>query len=151
MKPTSFSNYMLTDKDGRYLASHLPAEVSAGRYAGEYAEWQISAEPSSGDDYLFSFHGNGLGRQLRHNWTDDGLYFFDLLNPHDYTSEARFNLVDQNDCTPFPEVEVNVSGNIDGLKGNPAAPVRGYVDPHTHITSYEFMGGKMMHGEPFHR
>ncbi|KEI70021.1 ricin-type beta-trefoil lectin domain protein [Endozoicomonas elysicola] len=151
MKPTSFFNYMLTDVDGRYLASHLPAEVSAGRYAGEYAEWRISAEPSSGGEYLYSFHGNGLGRQLRHNWTDGGLYFFDLLNPHDYTSEAQFKLVAQNDCTPFPEVEVNVSGNIDGLKGNPAAPVRGYVDPHTHITSYEFMGGKMMHGEPFHR
>lgn len=29
--------------------------------------------------------------------------------------------------------------------------MRGLVDAHTHITSYEFMGGKMMHGKPFHR
>ncbi|WP_067515462.1 ricin-type beta-trefoil lectin domain protein [Endozoicomonas ascidiicola] len=151
MKPTSFSHYLMTDVDGRYLASHLPAEISAGRYAGEFAEWRINAVPITGGEHLFSFHGTGLNRTLRHNWADGGLYFFDLLNPNDYTSENRFKLVAQEDCTPFPEVEVNVAGPIDGLKGDPASPVRGYVDPHTHITSYEFMGGKMMHGEPFHR
>ncbi len=151
MKPTSYSYYMLTDKDGRYLASHLPAEISAGRYAGEFAEWRMSAVDVGSGNYEYKFHGTALNMGLRHNYSTGGLYFFDLLNPGNNNSEASFRLVPQSDCTPFPEVTVNVSGNSDVLKGDASLPVRGYVDPHTHITSYEFMGGKMMAGKPFHR
>lgn len=150
-KPTSFSNYMLTDKDGRYLASHLPAEISAGQYAGEFAEWRMSASGDSANGFLYSFRGNALKMPLRHNYGGGGLYFIDLLNPFNRNSETQFKLVAQNDCTPFPEVTVNVTGDREALKGDVNKPVRGYVDPHTHITSYEFMGGKMMHGKPFHR
>lgn len=150
-KPTSFANYMLTDKDGRYLASHLPAQISAGRYAGTFAEWKMEASGDSINGFKYSFRGTALNMWLRHNYSDGGLYFFDLLNPTNRTSEAEFNLVAQSDCKSFPEIEVNVSGDKEALKGDPNAPVRGFVDPHTHITSYEFMGGKMMHGKPFHR
>ena len=152
-KPTSFNNFLITDKDGRYLASHLPAEASAGTYAGEFAEWKMTAKVGDDGEYLYSFYGNGLKMTLRHNYAegDGGLYFFDLLNPHNYTSETDFVLVAQNDCTEFPEISTNVTGDINNLKGDVNAPIRGWVDPHTHITSYEFMGGKFMHGEPFHR
>lgn len=67
MKPTSYANYLLTDRDGRYLASHLPAEISAGRYAGEFAEWALSAEQEDSGQYLFKFQGNALNMGLRHN------------------------------------------------------------------------------------
>ncbi len=150
-KPTSFSNYMLTDKDGRFLASHLPAEASAGRYPGEFAEWKISAESDNNGGNYYRFFGNGLNLELRHNTQDGGLYFFDLLNPTNANSENQFRLIVQNDCKPFPEIEVNSSGDLAGLKGDVDLPVRGFVDPHTHMTSYEFMGGKMMHGKPMHR
>lgn len=146
-KPTSFGKFLLTDTDGRYLASHLPAEISAGRYAGKFAEWTVSKEGS--DQY--SFHVTGLNRTVRHNTADGGMYFFDLLNPFNFTSENTFKLIPQTGCKPFPEVTTNVSGNTDALKGNANSPVRGFVDAHTHITSYEFMGGKMMAGKPFHR
>ncbi|MBY5980824.1 ricin-type beta-trefoil lectin domain protein [Ferrimonas balearica] len=148
-KPSRAQHFMLTDRGGRFLASHLPAEVSAGRYPGEYAEWRISAEVGEGVQYRF--HGIGLDRQLRHNYGGGGLYFFDLLNPNDNNSEASFTLVAQDDCEPFPEIMVNAEGDLDALKGDVSAPVRGLADPHTHITSYEFMGGKLMHGKPFHR
>lgn len=150
MKPTSFSNYLMTDVDGRYFATHLPAEVSAGRYAGKFAEWKISGRNDGSGQAKFKFHGHGLNMTLRHNYADSGLYFFDLLNPHNYTSEDEFNLIPQTGCTPFPEITVNVSGDKSVLKGNIDEPVRGFVDAHTHITSYEFMGGKMMHGKAFH-
>lgn len=150
-KPTSFNNYLLTDKDGRYLASHLPAEISAGRYAGEFAEWEITAKDDEQGGHVFKFRGNALDMGLKHNYTDGGLYFFDLLNPGNNDSEKKFKLIAQNDCAPFPEVTTNVSGNINNLKGDVNAPIRGWIDPHTHITSYEFMGGKFMAGEPFDR
>ncbi|GLT16445.1 hypothetical protein GCM10007938_02210 [Vibrio zhanjiangensis] len=149
MKPTSFSTYFLTDRDGRFLASHLPAQVSAGRYVGTFAEWVVSSSVYSGE-YRFRLYNKALKMGLRHNWNDGGLYFFNLLNPKDKNSESEFLLVEQTGCKVFPEVEVNVAGDRTVLTGDVNQPIRGYVDPHTHITSYEFMGGKMMHGKPFH-
>lgn len=147
MKPTSLGKFLLTDQEGRYFASHLPAEISAGRYAGAFAEWTIK---SNGSD-LYSLHGTALNMEVRHHETKGGLYFFDLFNPFNFNSENSFKLIPENDCRDFPEVATNVTGNKDVLKGDVNEPVRGFVDPHTHITSYEFMGGKFMAGEPFNR
>ncbi|MCG7488250.1 dipeptidase [Vibrio sp. Of14-4] len=149
MKPTSFTNYFLTDREGRFLASHLPAQIGAGRYVGSFAEWSISSTEIA-NEQRFGLYNKALNMGLRHNWQDGGLYFFDLLNPRHKTSEREFLLVEQTGCKAFPEVEVNVTGDRTALAGDVNKPIRGYVDPHTHITSYEFMGGKMMHGKPFH-
>ncbi len=147
MKPTSFGKYLLTDVDGRYFASHLPAEISAGKYAGEFAEWTLNNE--GGDRY--SLHATALNMKVRHRTNKGTMYFFDLLNPFNFNSENEFKLIPQSNCTDFPEVTTNVAANLNALKGNVNDPVRGFVDSHTHITSYEFMGGKMMAGKPFHR
>ena len=64
---------------------------------------------------------------------------------------TALNFVELEGCADFPEVAVNAYGDRDALKGNVDLPVRGYIDAHTHISSYEFMGGKFMAGEPFHR
>jgi len=150
-KPSSLNNYLITDKDGRYLASHLPAEISAGRYAGVFAEWEVTAKDDESGGHVFKLRGNALDMGLKHNYSDGGLYFFDLLNPGNNDSEKTFTLVAQNDCTAFPEVSTNVTGDLNNLKGDVNAPVRGWIDAHTHITSYEFFGGKFMAGEPFNR
>lgn len=147
MKPTSFGKYLMTDKDGRYFASHLPAQISAGRYAGEFAEWKLE---KSGND-RFTLHGTALNMKVRARTKKGTMYFFDLFNPFNFNSENTFKFIPQNDCKPFPEIETNVAGNTAALKGDVNDPVRGFIDPHTHITSYEFMGGKFMAGDPFHR
>lgn len=155
-KPTSFFHYMLTDQNGRYLATHLPNEISAGRYAGKFAEFRVTGHSTGNGNYNYSFYGPALSKILRHNYggtgyyKNGGLYVIDILNPTNAGSETGFNLVPQTDCKPFPEAELNV------VENGPATsdinePVRGFVDPHTHITSYEFMGGKFLHGEPFNR
>jgi microsomal dipeptidase-like Zn-dependent dipeptidase len=153
-KPTSYFHYMLTDQDGRYLASHLPNEVSAGRYAGKFAQWRVGGQYQTDGSYRYSLHGIGLNKVLRHNYggigwyANGGAYVLDILNPTNANSETGFNLVAQTDCTPFPEAELNVDESI-SQAADVNAPVRGAIDPHTHITSYEFMGGKFLHGEPF--
>ncbi|WP_114785461.1 membrane dipeptidase [Vibrio tetraodonis] len=149
MKPTSFTNYFLTDREGRFLASHLPSQISAGQYVGSFAEWSVSSTEVA-NEQRFGLYNKALNMGLRHNWQDGDLYFFDLLNPRHKTSEREFLLVEQTGCKAFPEVEVNVTGDRTALAGDVNKPIRGYVDPHTHVTSYEFMGGKMMHGKPFH-
>jgi microsomal dipeptidase-like Zn-dependent dipeptidase len=154
MKPTSYFHYMLTDQDGRYLASHLPNEISAGRYAGKFAQWRIDGQYQTDGRYRYSFHGIGLNKILRHNYGGTGWYRYggayvlDMLNPRNTDSERFFNLVAQTDCKPFPEADLNADESV-SQAANVNAPVRGAIDPHTHITSYEFMGGKFLHGEPF--
>ena len=154
LKPTSYFHYMLTDQDGRYLASHLPNEVSAGRYAGKFAQWRVGGQYQADGSYRYSFHGIGLNKVLRHNYgglgwyANGGAYVLDILNPANANSETGFNLVAQNDCKPFPEADLNVDESV-SQASDVNAPVRGAIDPHTHITSYEFMGGKFLHGEPF--
>ena len=149
-KPTSFFHYMATGQDGRYLASHLPAEASSGYYAGEFAEWRIAANQQGDGSFTYSFRGTGLKKHMRHNFNSQGLYFIDLLNPTNADSESTFRLVAQEGCTPYPEAQLNVDESISQVS-DINEPVRGAVDPHTHIVSNEFMGGKFLHGEPYSR
>lgn len=150
LKPSVMGSYLLRDAGGRYLDTRFPADITAGTVTGKHADWKVDAR-QDGDEFLYRFTSHSLDKWLRHNWSSQGIYFIDLLNPFFYTSEEWFRLVPQDNCTPVPEVEVNVTGDFDALKGNAELPVRGSIDPHTHITSYEFMGGTMMAGEPFNR
>ncbi len=47
LKPTSYFHYMLTDQDGRYLASHLPNEISAASFTMRYnaLTWKLPSQP----------------------------------------------------------------------------------------------------------
>jgi hypothetical protein len=53
-------------------------------------------------------------------------------------------------CAPYPEVELNVDGPPHAGV-TPYQEVRGYVDAHTHGMAYEFLGGKVHCGRPWHR
>lgn len=149
-KPSALFDYLVTDTDNRFLASHLPAEASAGRYAGWFANWRVDAFPQTNGEVLFSFYGHGLKKTMRHNTNSQGLYFIDLLNPFNKNSESGYKLVAQSGCLPYPEVKLNIVENAPATS-DVTEPVRGFIDSHAHITSFEFMGGKFMHGQPYHR
>ncbi|SFM34928.1 ricin-type beta-trefoil lectin domain protein [Marinobacter zhejiangensis] len=150
LKPSVMGSYLLRDTGGRYLDTRFPADITAGTVTGKHADWKVDAR-QVGNEYLYRFTSHSLDRWLRHNWNSQGIYFIDLFNPFFLNSEEWFRLVPQTGCTPVPEVDVNVTGDFNALKGIADLPVRGSIDPHTHITSYEFMGGTMMAGEPFNR
>lgn len=147
-KPSGLRTFLLRDQGGRFLDTRFPADITAGNVPGEHANWQVD-ERTSGSEHEFRFTSLSLDRWLRHNWSSQGIYFIDLLNPRFRDSEEWFRLVPQDNCTDFPEAELNVAGGRDAFEGNAESPVRGSIDPHTHITSYEFMGGTLMAGAPF--
>lgn len=149
MKPSSLGHFRPYNVDGRYLDTRFPADITAGTVSGKHSNWRIDAKTVNGEQ-LFRFNSNALDKWLRHNWRSKGIYFIDLLNPFFFNSEEWFRLVPNSGCIAPSEIETNITGNTDALKGDVNSPVRGFVDPHTHITSYEFMGGKFMHGKPFH-
>ena len=63
-------------------------------------------------------------------------------------SAARFTLAPTTGCAQFPEIEVNATGTP--FKGaSPTAPVRGFLDAHTHVSAFEFLGGRFHCGRPW--
>jgi hypothetical protein len=63
-------------------------------------------------------------------------------------SPFAFELTDG--CASFPEIEVNIDGPIVGGE-NSYQEVRGLLDAHVHMMAYEFIGGRVRCGRPWHR
>jgi hypothetical protein len=54
------------------------------------------------------------------------------------------------ECASFPELEINVEGPVLGGQ-TPFQEVRGYLDAHLHMMAFEFLGGRVRCGRPWHR
>jgi microsomal dipeptidase-like Zn-dependent dipeptidase len=64
------------------------------------------------------------------------------------TGQLRWTLVPATGCAVFPDVEVGAVGTP--LKGSsPTAPVRGFLDAHTHVSAFRFLGGRFHCGRPW--
>lgn len=153
MKPARLGDFLMTDRSGRYLTSVVPYVEGTVNTPGLASEWDISAREVSSNRFRFMFRNRLTQspiqyeyiKKIKHSWWRFTWYTYEPR------VEQRFDVVSRSDCRPYPEITANVRGDRNALRGNAGAPVRGYVDAHTHITSYEFMGGKVMHGAPFHK
>lgn len=115
-------------------------------------EWTVS--PSYQGTYKISSKKHR--HELRHaiNGVEQAgrLYLKSWIVPDIGSDEKSFHLVPTpGECAEFPEVSVNVEGSVEQLKSPLGQPVRGYVDSHTHLTSFHFMGGHVMSNEPFNK
>jgi len=63
-------------------------------------------------------------------------------------STFTFGLADG--CATFPEIEVNVSGGVLGGTSS-YQEVRGFLEAHLHMMAFEFIGGRVRCGRPWHR
>lgn len=153
VKPAAPGVFLLTDAQGKYLTSVVPQVESAAPAPGLATEWRVTAREVSAGSFQFQLQ-NRLTQApirkeyLRTDWVKTWWGSYPVLTP---VAETHFRLVAQSGCRDYPEITSNVRGDRNRLKGTPGAPVRGYVDAHTHITSWEFMGGRVMHGAAFHR
>jgi len=154
--------YSLKASDGNYLSINLKSEYSFGTsnliHAGQFYFKPVSFnEFILGDRYqntvsndltsVSTVSENSVWSIEKHNGK---LYkLSSKQGSHEQVIQAY--LIEQHFCKPFAEVALNVTGDRDRLKSDLARPVRGAVDAHTHIASYEFVGGKFVHGAPFHR
>jgi len=120
-KPTTLGVYLLYSKDRRFV-------VAGGGLAAEpspAAEWTARRK---GDRFTFT----NAGKRLRIRGTD------------------RFALTRTTGCTRYPESAINVHGKpFAGV--TPYQEVRGYVDGHTHGMAFEFLGGQVHCGRPWHK
>lgn len=150
MKPMRFGQYLLTDKGGRYLSSAVPLVEIRQSTPTVGSEWNIYANGIGNNKFRFRLK-NRLTQMAIQNEYLKKIHVWGPVYRWEPRIENRFDLVAQSDCRAYPEITSNVRGDRNRLKGNVSAPVRGYVDAHSHITSYEFMGGNVVHGDPFHK
>lgn len=145
VKPTQTGHFLLRDSNGYYLSSHLTAGVVANNTLSDNNEWKITRE-----DAGFELRSTTRRMSMGHHTNDGELYFTGWLDAS-FHQEDTLRIVALDGCTDFPEVTLNSDGQRQQLAGDASQPVRGYIDAHAHVTSYEFMGGKFMAGEPFNR
>lgn len=82
--------------------------------------------------------------------------------------ETAFRLRPVTDCDPYPEASLNAVALDDrgpalrmaevplfteapGADAIDEDDVFGFIDAHSHITAYEFIGGRVNYGDPFHK
>lgn len=66
------------------------------------------------------------------------------------TTKTAFALEKASGCGSWPEVATNISGAAFGGKSS-YQEVRGYIDAHTHGMAFEFLGGSVHCGRPWHK
>jgi hypothetical protein len=128
---------------GTYLL-HAPDRTFLAASGVDGATW--ASDPSPLADWTARRTGRGRftftladGRSLRRTGAGFGT-----------GTPQGFALRRTTGCTPFPEVGTNVRGRpFGGVTSH--QEVRGWVDPHVHGQTHEFLGGRVICSPPFHR
>jgi hypothetical protein len=129
---------------GRYLLYSTDRKFLTAGILGNSVHWDVA--PSPRGDWIATQDSDGFtfklddGRSLRTSSTGF------TTGP----SATRISLHTTTGCPEYPEVDTNVTGAPHaGI--TPFQEVRGYVDPHVHGMAFEFLGGDVHCGKPWHR
>lgn len=153
-RATELGRYLLATNEGpsqvegadwdqrRYLTA-TPATVTGRAFALRLAD-----EPSMDGDWLVEAAGEDPeARDL------DGQAYRMALPDSAYSpvalADVTFHLAEG--CARWPEVDTNTSGQPSPNPAGPAAPVKGFFESHVHGMAYEFLGGELRCGQPWHR
>ena len=141
-KATDLGSYLLYGTQRDFLAG---ATGRLDAVAGPGSSTVAATDPSPRADFIVQKPNTGftlaLGDQIL---TADGAGTLTL------GVGSRLRIRKTGGCTAFPELTTNVTGQP--LKGAaPYAEVKGYLDAHLHTVAYEFIGGRVHCGRPFHR
>ena len=122
--------------------------------ASDLAVWNLNR--SEGETFTVASDATGLLLTVG----EDALT---LASPSLESEANRFHLLPAQGCDAYPEAELNATvaeegpanylrevprfQNVEGLDDD---DVFGFVDAHSHISAYEFIGGRVNYGDPFH-
>ncbi|HET8953918.1 MAG TPA: Coagulation factor 5/8 type domain-containing protein, partial [Solirubrobacteraceae bacterium] len=156
LQATALGRYLLFGRDGDFLANGTPAPVDTvvdlpvpGGTPGE----RIQAEdaPSASGDWVVEAADGAYrltlegGRVLTAG--DGGALH--LAAEGTTGDRARFAFERLDGCAEWPEAETNVTGAP--TRGATAfGEVSGFVDAHMHMMAFEFLGGRVHCGRPWH-
>ncbi|KQZ68616.1 MULTISPECIES: hypothetical protein [unclassified Nocardioides] len=123
---------LLYTSNSAFLTGTRSGAVTAAAKPSADAEW-VTRKTSAGFTFQLAD-----GRYLAGNGTSTA------------TTAKAFALRATTGCPAYPEVDVDVSGNPHAGTTS-FQEVRGYVDAHVHGMAFEFLGGKVHCGRPWHK
>ncbi|MGH2817245.1 MAG: peptidase [Actinomycetota bacterium] len=115
------------------------ASVVADDAPSNLADWEIDGARDGGFSIVLPETSQALA-------TDDEDRL--MLVAADAGSPFALELTDG--CASFPEIEINVEGPVLGGESS-FQEVRGFLDAHLHMMAFEFIGGRVRCGRPWHR
>lgn len=140
MQATALGAYLLYGADRAFVTAASGDAVAATDAPTEAGVWQAHQAGAgvfrltSGDRVLAVEPGSG--RLVRIPAAGAG-------------HAADFAFHPATGCASYPEAQVNAHGTP-FAGASPQGEVKGTVDPHTHITAFEFIGGDFHCGRPWH-
>ncbi|TNM50143.1 hypothetical protein FHP29_01020 [Nocardioides albidus] len=135
-KATRLGGYLLHTATGELARTGTGAVTVAGKPSPQ-ADWTASGVPGADGTFTFAIDGGGAL----------------VAQPGGVLATAPvgtpFRVRLATGCPEFPEADVNVSGDPFGGETS-YQEVRGFVDAHTHGMAFEFLGGRVHCGRPWH-
>lgn len=137
--------------------SHLEL-VGRTPYAQRDFVFRVSQIPSSAENIVVSFQSLRELELGRPSFLSGNLGTFIYMDPleGEFADRQHFELIPigaNEPCQPYPEMQqpaVNLthSGDPNALE-NSGNSIRGWIDGHNHVASYEGFGGRLIHGAAF--
>ncbi len=162
LQPTELGRYLLAadegpadvpgaDWDDRSYLTLVSQDVPAGvTTVGVGLDLWLRDAPS--DDADFAVVAAGEDPEARDEAGQPYLLTLPDRVAQPTLGEVRFHLAEgDEDCARWPEVATNTSGEPAPNPAGPAAPVKGFFEAHVHGMAYEFLGGELRCGQPWHR
>ncbi|MGA8987050.1 hypothetical protein [Aeromicrobium sp.] len=131
---TDLGSYLLYGPGKTFLSANLLTRPSAHGSPSTWSDWTVA---QTGSSFTFALPKHRVALGIGGGGA--------LVNG----AAAAFSLRLTTGCEPWPEVEVGVRGNP-FAGSTPYQEVRGYLDAHTHGMAFEFLGGDVHCGRPWH-
>ncbi|GAA3528002.1 hypothetical protein GCM10022234_26510 [Aeromicrobium panaciterrae] len=131
---TDLGTYLLYNRPQRFLTLGLLNDINPVASPSAASTWTVER---TGTTFTFSMPSRRTAISMRADGRLKG------------GAATGFALKMTTGCDPWPEVSVNVSGNPFGGASS-FQEVRGYLDGHTHGMAFEFLGGQLHCGRPWH-
>jgi len=131
---TDLGTYLLWDSHNKFVSGANNSTASLAKSPSTSTEWKAA---KASDGFTFS---TASGRNLGTNSAGTVVT----------NAKTTFVLQKATGCGKWPDVSVNISGAAFGGKTK-YQEVRGYVDAHTHGMAFEFLGGDVHCGRPWHK
>lgn len=135
MQATALGRYLFFGPGGRMLRIGALDGVSTTTTPGPPADWTIAA---AGDRVSFASLTEGRGLSVDRSGR--------LTTARQV--EARWRLEKATGCALFPDIAVGMTGTP-FTGSSPTAPVKGFLDAHTHVGAFRFLGGRFHCGRPW--
>ena len=130
---TDLGKYLLFGKGKTFLSTGGLNGIDAAPAASAAGDWTVT---KNGPSFQFAIPGKAA-------------VSLDAKGTLVTGPAAGFSVLRTTGCEVWPEVETNVTGNPHAGKSS-FQEVRGYLDAHTHGMAFEFLGGMVHCGRPWH-